>query len=200
MTTAPRTPADSVAAIIAWLSQAVAGRGLLGHLAPSVVVLIISRLREINQRIARIAARDRQGTYARRIVVAPHRNPQARPRRPNPLPKTVGWLLPLVPDAIGARSQLEYLFRDPAMAELMAAAPASLRRPLRSLCRMLGAAPPPILAPPILTPPVRPRPPKPVRPPRPTPPPPPEKPAWMRIGPDRKPWSITRSCGSRRRS
>jgi hypothetical protein len=50
-----------------------------------------------------------------------------------------------VPEAVGYRSQLEAPFRDPAMAAPMAAAPASLSRPLRSLCRMPGLRPPPIL-------------------------------------------------------
>ncbi len=43
-------------------------------------------------------------------------------------------------------SQLQFLFAEPEMAALLAAAPAAMRRPLRSLCRMLGVEPPPILA------------------------------------------------------
>jgi hypothetical protein len=50
------------------------------------------------------------------------------------------------------------------MAALLAAAPASLRRPLRSLCWMLHLTPPQILAPPPRAEP-KPRPPKPERPP-----------------------------------
>ena len=50
------------------------------------------------------------------------------------------------------------------MAALIAAAPGSLRRPLRSLCWMLHLTPPAILAPPPRAEP-KPRPPKPERPP-----------------------------------
>ena len=77
----------------------------------------------------------------------------------NPLPQKFGWLLKLVPEAVGYRSQLENLLRDPEMAALLAAAPTAMRRPLRSLCRMLGLPPPEILA----------------LPPRPKPPPPPPR-------------------------
>ena len=51
-----------------------------------------------------------------------------------------------MPQAVGYRSQLEHLLRDPEMAALLAAAPTAMRRPLRSLCRILGLPPPPILA------------------------------------------------------
>jgi hypothetical protein len=46
----------------------------------------------------------------------------------------------MVPEAEVFRSQLEFLFRDPAMAALMDAAPAALGR---SLCWTLGLPPPP---------------------------------------------------------
>jgi len=55
-------------------------------------------------------------------------------------------LKPLLPDTNGFRAQLENLLRDPDMAELLAAAPASLGRPLRSLCWMLRLTPPPLTA------------------------------------------------------
>jgi hypothetical protein len=104
-----------------------------------------------------------------------------------------------VPDAIGHRAQLENLFSDPEMAALIAAAPAPMARTLRPLCRMLGLAPPKILAPPQKP---RPRRAAPVAAPEPPPPPPPplQRPAWMNLGPDRKPWSLTRMCGSRRKT
>jgi hypothetical protein len=81
----------------------------------------------------------------------------------------------LLPPTNAYASQLEYLLRDPEMAALVAAAPASLGRPLRSLCRMLGLTPPPILAPPPR--PAKPKP-APAAPKPPKPPPPPDWPGY----------------------
>src|ERR1019366_8846738 len=155
-----RTPAEWFAPLLAWLGRAVAARSGGDQLSYSLIGLIIDRLRGINQRFARLAARIRDGRYAFRSVAAPRRG-AAKPRPPNQLPGKFGWLLPLVPDAAGYRSQLEYLLRDAGMVALMEAAPMSLGRPLRSLCWMLGLRPPPSLQLPA----------KP-RPPRKTPPPP----------------------------
>ena len=145
MSAAPRTPAESFATLLAWLGRAVVARGGGGQLGQPLIALIIDRLRGINQCFARLAARIRDGRYARRTV-APHRR-AAAPRRPYPLPQTFGWLLPLLPEAPAYRSQLEHLLRDAEMAALLQAAPEALGRPLRSLCRMLGLRPPPIVAP-----------------------------------------------------
>jgi len=146
MPTPSRTPAECFATLIAWLSRSVGAMSGGDRLSHLLIGQIIDRLRGIKQRFVRLAARIDAGRYARRV--APHRR-AATPRRADPLPKTFGWLLPLVPDAIAFGAQLEDLFRDPAMTALMQAAPASLGRPLRSLCRMLGAPTPPILAAPI---------------------------------------------------
>ena len=110
-------------------------------------MLILERIKGINQRFARLAARVVAGRYApRHRALAPGRA-QANPsQRRTKLPQSVGWLLKLVPEAVAYRAQLEHLFRNPEMVALMHAAPAPLRRPLRSLCRMLGVTPPPILA------------------------------------------------------
>jgi hypothetical protein len=140
------TPAERFAAILLWLSRAVAARIAAGLPGP-LIVLIIGRLRHISQRVARLAARIRDGRYAPRRRSAPRRSPTIRrPRRPNPLPHKFGWLLKLVPEAAGYRAQLEHLLHDPEMAALLAAAPAPMARPLRSLCWMLRVPPPPILA------------------------------------------------------
>jgi hypothetical protein len=145
------------------LCQAVHTRSHWG-LPLSLIALIIDRIRGINQRVASLAARIGAGDHLPRRF-APRRPPAApRPRAPAKLPQKFGWLLPLVPDAVGYRSQLENLLRDPEMAALLAAAPASLSRPLRSLCWMLRLTPPDILArPPSARP--KSRPPKPERPP-----------------------------------
>jgi len=79
------------------------------------------------------------------------------------LPRGFAWLVKLLPETAVYGSQLQVLFADPAMAAMMQAAPASLCRPVRSLCHMLGVRPPPILAPPPAVQP-RIRPPKPERP------------------------------------
>jgi hypothetical protein len=160
----PRSPAEHLATIIRWLSLAIDGHSTWGRLARPLALLILDRLRSINQRIARLAARVAGGTYRPRRPAATPRPPTTRrPRQPNKLPQGFAWLVKLVPEAAAYGSQLQFLFADPEMAALMEAAPAALRRPLRSLCRMLGVAPPPILAaPPSLRPSTRP--PKPERP------------------------------------
>ena len=162
------TPAERFATLLHWLGQAVVTRNNAG-LSLSLIALIIKRIREIAQPVARLVAAIREGRYVPRRF-ARRRRPEAnRPRPPNPLPKNFGWLLPLVPEAVGYRSQLEYLLRDAEVSALLATAPEALRRPLRSLCWMLRLRPPPILASP------RRPPPKPATPPpaaaRPQPPP-----------------------------
>jgi hypothetical protein len=143
------TAAERFASILLWLSHVVAARSGGDRLSFPLIALIVTRIREIKQCVARIVARIDAGSYAPRRFSAPRRPPGVRrPRPPGPLPQTFGWLLQLVPEAVGCRGQLENLFRDPEMAALLAAAPASLRRPLRSACWMLGLRPPPIPAPP----------------------------------------------------
>jgi hypothetical protein len=140
-------------------------------------MLILNRIRDINHRFARIAARISAGTYVPHRRAAAARQ-QAKPRRKSPLPQDFAWLVKLVQETAVYGSQLQALFRDPEMAALLAAAPAPLRRPLRSLCRMLGVAPPPILALP-----AKPRPPSkppPAAPEAPPPAPRPEPPEWLR--------------------
>jgi len=112
-----------------------------------VIVLVTGRIRDLGQRFARLAARLGAGTYKPRRHHG-RNSGDPRPRRRNPLPHQFGWLLPLVPEAVAYRSQLEFLLRDPAMLALIAAAPAPMARVLRPLCWMLRLTPPPILAPP----------------------------------------------------
>jgi len=107
---------------------------------------------------------------AQRPPATPRRHTHRRFRRRNKLPQGFAWLVKLVPEAAVYGSQLNFLFAEPEMAGLLAAAPAPLRRPVRSLCRMLGVTPPAILALP-----AKPRPPpappraKPAKKPRPPP-------------------------------
>jgi hypothetical protein len=162
-------PAERLATILLWLRRAVAARSAAGIPGP-LIVLIVGRISHIGQRLARVAARIRDGRYVPRrrpaqpgpaplrpapLRPAPLRPaPLRRPRQPTPLPRRSGWLLRLVPEAAGYRAQLEHLLRDAEMAALLAAAPAAMARPIRSLCWMLQLPPPPILTPPILTPPI----------------------------------------------
>ena len=134
MTVPTRTPAERFANILRCLTQAVVVRSHFG-LSSLLIGLIVDRIREIKQRFARLAALIREGKYVPRRF-APRRKPaetRPRPGPPNKLPRKFGWLLKLVPEAVGYRSQLEHLFRDPAFSALLAAAPTSLGRPLRSL-------------------------------------------------------------------
>ena len=178
--TAPRTPPERFAALLAWLTGAVVTRDHFGPAVP-LIVLIVDRIREIKQHFARIAALIRNGNYAPRRF-APRR-PQAepKPRQPSKLPSKFGWLLPLAPGAVGSRSQLQNLLRDPEVAALIAAAPTSLGRPHRSLCWMLGLRPPEIFPLPATPRKPRQKPPPAPKAPAPEPPPPfPEPPEWMR--------------------
>ena len=179
--TAPRSPAERFARILAGLTGAVVTRIHFG-LSQLLIGLIIDRIRGLKQRFARIAARVGAGTYApRRFASRPQAEPKPRP--PSQLPQKFGWLLKLVPPAVGARSQLQSLLRDPEMAALIAAAPTSLGRPLRSLCWMLGLRPPEIQALPATPRKPRQKPPPAPEAPAPEPPPPPpfpEPPEWLR--------------------
>jgi hypothetical protein len=161
----PPSPAERFATCLQWLTKAVVAM-MGGERLPLLLIgQIVDRIRRIKQRFATLAARIAAGKYVPRTGSAPPRKrPGQTPPPKGPLPNTFGWLLKLVPEAVQYRGQLEYLLQDPEMAALLAAAPASLRRPLRSLCWMLHLTPPPILAPP---PSARrkTRPPKPERPP-----------------------------------
>jgi hypothetical protein len=201
---APRTPADWLAAIVLRLGLAVDGHSTWGRLARPLALLILTRIRLINQRFRRIADSVREGRYVFRSVAAPSRG-ATKPRRPNELPQKFGWLLKLLPEAAGHRAQLEHLFRDAEMVALLEAAPASLGRPLRSLCWMLALPTPKILAPPARPP--RPRKPRPAKAARPPPlppigppPTPPDAPAWMHMPPSRTRWLPARSRSPKKRA
>jgi hypothetical protein len=143
----PRTPAECFATILLWLSRAVDGPSMWGGFSRPLALLILNRIRAINQAFSRLAARIGAGKYVpRRPADTPRRREDRKPRGPNPLPQGFAWLVKLVPEAAAYGSQLQFLLAEPEMAALLAAAPAALRRPLRSLCRMLGVDPPPILA------------------------------------------------------
>ena len=192
------TPAERFAGALRQLIFVVATMGGGDRLSSLLITLIVDRLRSIKLSFARIAARVAAGTYAPRTrSAAPPKRPAA-PKKPGPetrLPRHVGWLLKTVPLTVQARGQLEFLFQDPEMQALLAAAPKSLGRPLRSLCRLLAIRPPPLVALPAKY--SLPRKPRPVRePPVPMYPPlPPNMPAWWRDAPRLTRWP--KGCGSR---
>ena len=141
----PESPAEGFATIVRWLVHTLVTQGLCGRLAAPLIWPILDRIRTINQRFKRLAARLAAGTYVPRRHAA-RRHAAAGPRRRNPLPQGFGWLLKLVPEVVGYRAQLEHHLRNPDMAALIAQAPASMGRILRPLCWMLYLPPPPILA------------------------------------------------------
>jgi hypothetical protein len=144
--TASPTPAERFATLLLWLVRAVDSQRLIGRLAMPLMILIVTRIREIRQRLTRLAARVAAGTYSPRASGGP------RPGRPpgsrNRLPGEFAWLLKLVPEAAASASQLQFLLADPEIAALIATAPVPMGRALRPLFWMLGLRPPPILAPP----------------------------------------------------
>ncbi len=146
----PPTPAERFATLIQWLGRAVVAMMGGDRLPLQLIALITDRLRRGNQLFARIAALVGAGRYRPRQGGAAPR-PGQKPPPPDKLPRTFGWLLKLVPEAVQYRGQLEHLLRDPDMVALLEAAPVPMRRALRPLCRMLGLPTPPILAPPAAT-------------------------------------------------
>jgi hypothetical protein len=171
MSIAPRTPAECLGVILLWLSRAVDVHYRNGRLAVPLMMEVMNRIRGIKQRFERLAARIGAGTYIpRRSPATPRKPAGPHPRKPNPLPQGFAWMLKLVPGTAVYGSQLQHLLAEPEMAALLAAAPTALRRPIRSLCWMLGISPPPILAlPPRPRPPPAPRAKRPKSPPDPYP-------------------------------
>jgi hypothetical protein len=146
-TAPPLTPAESLGFIFRGLTRILDTLSMYGPFPRQLAQLIFTRFREIKQRFDRLAARLAAGTYAPRRYHGRKPAADPKPRRRSPLPTKFGWLLPLVPEAVQYRGQLErLLLRNPEMAALIAAAPAPMARILRPLCWMLRLEPPPILA------------------------------------------------------
>ncbi|HLN08195.1 MAG TPA: hypothetical protein VK281_04440, partial [Xanthobacteraceae bacterium] len=124
--------------------EARAGRSR--HLSGLLLILLWTRLRQVSQRLAALAARAAAGralTHRPRSVhVAPLTPIRRAPPAPFPrLPHKFAWLVRLVPQAASHGSQLRHLLSEPEMAALLAASPQA-RRLLRPLCRMLAVEPP----------------------------------------------------------
>ncbi len=132
--------ADRFARLVAGLRRAIAARGAGIGLALPLMLLLWSRLHRTALRFARLAAKVHAG------ALPPPRQRRRSPRAVQPppprLPRGFAWLLRRLPQAAAAASQLQHLLADPAMADLLAAAPQAGRL-LRPLCQMLGVRPPP---------------------------------------------------------
>ena len=169
--TAPQTPAERFAGIIATLLAMVGARvqrpGTPGLAGPLTLAIAI-RLQRIRHRITRFAARMAAGTLRppRRRKAAPRR--RTAPAKPPlivlpKLPRGRLWLVRLVPGIGVGATYLRILLDDPEMQALLAAAP-QMGRTLRPFWQMLSSDPlPPILQRPrpAAAPPAEPTPPRP---------------------------------------
>ncbi len=81
MTNPPRTPIECFATLIRWLGLALDGHSTWGRLERPLALLILDRLRTINQAFARLAARIGAGTYI------PSRPPDQPRQRAGPHPR-----------------------------------------------------------------------------------------------------------------
>jgi hypothetical protein len=113
-------------------------------------MLIQERLEAIRRRIGRIADRVAKGTYTPPRKLAPRTTPPRRPPwKPSELPINRGWLASLLAGQANSgsaqyRGGLDGVLRTPEFHALIEAAPGAMERPVRSLCWMLGLAPPDI--------------------------------------------------------
>ena len=141
----PQSPAERFAAILSRLSLMVDAMTGGGRLRFALAALIVARLIGIRQCVERVAARLAAGTFVPKNppTTPPKRKAGQKPRPEKQLPRQYGWLLKIMPDAANPRAWLETLFADPEMVALMQAAPTTLGRPVRQLCRMLGIRPVP---------------------------------------------------------
>jgi hypothetical protein len=151
------TVIERLGAVLVRLVMDITSRVGWGGISQPASSLLFTRLSNLKRRIDRIVARIRAGTYKPRRSAAARASPGTRrpPRPASPLPATFGWLMPLIPrrreeywHANGVRDDVETMLNDPEMLALVAVAPVSLGRPLRSLCWAFRIKPPPFLAPP----------------------------------------------------
>jgi len=141
MNSAPLSLIARFAMILDGLCRAVAARSAGGALAGPLIVLIWGRIRRIERHVLRLLTRFQAGRLSVRkapVVAAARRS---RPRGPNLLPRSQGWLIGLVPyHAAAFSSQLQHLLGDPEMIALLAVSKRA-RALLAPLCRMLAIEP-----------------------------------------------------------
>ena len=140
----PPPPPERFRHLIDVITRAVgAHTGWDQRMSLTLIGLITERLRGIKRSFLRLAASIQAGRYRRRAF-----SPRPRDARipADKLPKKPGWLEGYLPETVHFRGFLDQFLRDPEMVALIQSAPDALGRPLRSLCRMIGLRPPPILA------------------------------------------------------
>ncbi len=137
-------PAERLAYIIENLCQVIGRRSDwrlgLACLPGQLLFQIWKRLRGIAFRFTARIARNAANPVpipARLRKQHPARPGQARPRKPDPLPRHFAWLLRLIQETAHGRSQFSDLLADPEVATLLAQDP-QLRSILRPLCHILG--------------------------------------------------------------
>jgi hypothetical protein len=135
-------PAEDVLDIIEGLCRAISEQEICPRMPYALwapfAALLIARLRRAARRFASIVARLRAGTLRQRAPTqASDTEPsEARPRDPDPFPRTYGWLSDLVPYLARKYGDvLGLLMRDPGMQALLAEAP-QLGRIMRPLLIM----------------------------------------------------------------
>ena len=140
----PSPPPERFRHLIDVITRAVgAHTGWDQRMSLTLIGLITERLRGIKRSFLRLAASIQAGRYRRRAFSARPRDARIPADK---LPKTPGWLEGFLPETVHFRGFLDEMLRDPEMEALIQSAPDALGRPLRSLCRMIGLRPPPILA------------------------------------------------------
>ena len=184
----PHPPPERFRHLIDVITRAVvAHTGWDQRMSLTLIGLITERLRGIKWTFLRLAACIQAGRYRRRAVSPRPRDASGHAppiRGADPLPKKSGWLEDLLPETVQFRGFVDQMLRSPEMEALIRAAPDALGRPLRSLCRMIGLRPPPILArPPRAAPAPTPAPTPAQRKPRGAKPPTPQAPPRVRAAP-----------------
>ena len=146
----PYPPPERFRHLIDVITRAVvAHTGWDQRMSLTLIGLITERLRGIKWTFLRLAACIQAGRYRRRAFSPRPRDASGHAppiRGADPLPKKSGWLEDLLPETVQFRGFVDQMLRNPEMEALIRAAPDALGRPLRSLCRMIGLRPPPILA------------------------------------------------------
>jgi hypothetical protein len=179
------TAAEGFAAFVRWLFEVVVTVTLGRTSHATVASPLLHRLKAFRDIVAHVAERVASGKYRPRPPSTQKRKapltPPKPPKLPDPACRKFGWLAEVLKErAPGCRGQFSYMLQAPGMQALMETAPATMRRPINSICWMLGMQPPAVLARP-----KKPRPPREKKPrPKPEklpsrPPTPPDSPPWM---------------------
>ncbi len=136
--TATRTIADRIALTLDGLCRAVAARILGRRMAEAMILLVWQRIRRTDGRLQGLLRRFREGRLQVRTMVRSGGGGVRGERGSPVLPRSFGWLLPMVPcEAACFAGQLRGALAEPEMVALLTVAPQA-RRVLAPLCRMLA--------------------------------------------------------------